>query len=276
MSTGFSSESRPTSRDDMADLAAGYALGVLNAEDVVTFARLVSESAELAADVATHQETMSVMAQKDAMTPPPALRDRLMRRIHESEPVLALPPVRNDARGRRAWTVGFGAALAASIAGLAWLGVQNAGLRSARTKAETLATTTSAKLDHREHTLNTLLHAEKDLRVVHLKAADTVKGPGIQFFWNAKERTGIAHAFRLHPAPAGSSYQLWLVVNGKPWSAKIFDSGPDGHAMVEGLELPATTAGVTDVVVTVEPRGGSSAPTGTVVMSGSMAAATGR
>jgi len=145
-------------------------------------------------------------------------------------------------------------------------------MRAARNEAQTLATATAAKLDHREHTLNTLLHAEKDLYVVHLKAADTVVGPGIQFFWNTKHRSGIAHAFRLHPAPAGRSYQLWLMVNGKPWSAKVFDSDPDGHAMVEGLELPASITGVTDVVVTIEPRGGSPAPTGTVVMSGAMPA----
>jgi Anti-sigma-K factor rskA len=101
----------------------------------------------------------------------------------------------------------------------------------------------AAKLEHRETTLNTLLHAEKDLRVMHLKAADTVKGPGIQFFWNEKEHSGVAHAFRLPPAPANHSYQPWAIVDGRATSVKVFNSDPDGHALVEsflrGL-VPAT------------------------------------
>ena len=118
-----------------------------------------------------------------------------------------------------------------------------------------------SKLEHREATLNSLLHAEKDVRVIHLKAADTVVGPGIQLFWDSRHRLGVVHAFRLLPAPAGSSYQLWAIIDNEPVSVRVFDSDPDGHALVEGIPLPASSRGVSKILVTVEPRGGSRAPT---------------
>ena len=94
-----------------------------------------------------------------------------------------------------------------------------------------------------------------------MKAADTVRGPGIQFFWNAKQQRAILHAFRLQPAPAGRSYQLWLIADGKPVSAAVFNSDPDGHALVENIQVPPTPNGVTQVLLTEEPAGGSPLPT---------------
>jgi anti-sigma-K factor RskA len=152
---------------------------------------------------------------------------------------------------------------AASVVGIAAL---TGALLVQRQQTEEIA----AKLEHRETTLNTLLHAEKDLIVVHMKAADTVKGPGIQFFWNEKHRTGVAHAFRLTPVPAGRTYQLWVIQDGKPVSVKLFNSDPDGHALVENLDLPPSSAGATALYLTVEPAGGSAAPTTTPIMGGAI------
>jgi anti-sigma-K factor RskA len=147
-------------------------------------------------------------------------------------------------------------AAAASLLVAAVLGVQNVKLGS--------------QLNHREHTLNSLLEAEKDLHVVHLKAADTIAGPGIQFFWNEKQHMGVAHGFRMRPAPAGRAYQLWIVRDGEPVSVGVFNSDPDGHALVEGLDLPPTSAGVTQVLLTVEPSGGSPRPTTQPMLRGTM------
>jgi anti-sigma-K factor RskA len=71
----------------------------------------------------------------------------------------------------------------------------------------------------------------------------------------------MLHAFRLKPAPAGRSYQLWLIQDGKPVSASVFDADPDGHALVEDIAIPASAAGVTQVLLTEEPAGGSPLPT---------------
>ena len=100
---------------------------------------------------------------------------------------------------------------------------------------------------------------------------DTATGPGIQFFWNAKQNRAIMHAFRLRPAPAGRTYQLWFIVNGKPVSAKVFNSDPDGHALVENIDVPPSPAGVSQVLLTEEPAGGSPQPTTTPFVGGKLA-----
>ena len=97
-----------------------------------------------------------------------------------------------------------------------------------------------------------------------------MQGPGIQFFWNERQQKGVAHAFRLQPAPAGKSYQLWIIRDGKPESVKVFNSDADGHALVEGLTLPAKAAGVTQVLLTLEPAGGSPLPTSTPFVGGTL------
>ena len=198
-------------------------------------------------------------------TPAPAVRERLLSRVHREARVASKDDAPNAVSSRaRQWSVPPRFALLAAAALLlvaVGLGAGTFALLGRQRELEASRVALAAHLEHRETTLNTLLHAEKDLRVIHLKAADTVKGPGIQFFWNEKMHSGVAHAFRLPPAPANHDYQLWAIVDGRATSVKVFDSDPDGHALVESLTLPPTSRGATAIYVTVEPDGGSTAPT---------------
>jgi anti-sigma-K factor RskA len=240
------------SREELFELAASYALGATTPEENTAIEAAMPGWPELAAEVASFREVTAELARIAPVPPSAGVRDKLMRASREI-PAEAMPSKRG---AQWPWMLA-----AASIIGVAVLSV--ATIRQ-RERAEALA----AKLEHRETTLNTLLHAEKDLRVVHMKAADTVNGPGIQFFWNEKHRSGVAHAFRLTPVPADKSYQLWVIADGKPVSVKVFNSDPDGHAMVEGLSLPATSRGVTAAYLTVEPAGGSPQPTSAPILKG--------
>ena len=198
-------------------------------------------------------------------TPAPAVRERLLSRVrreargasNDGAPSRRSPLLRSDplCRGLPC------SPPLRSLLVVVGLGAATFALLRRQRELEASRVALAAHLEHRETTLNTLLHAEKDLRVIHLKAADTVKGPGIQFFWNEKEHSGVAHAFRLPPAPANHAYQLWAIVDGRATSVKVFNSDPDGHALVESLTLPPTSRGATAIYVTVEPDGGSTAPT---------------
>ena len=72
----------------------------------------------------------------------------------------------------------------------------------------------------------------------------------------------------LDPLPPGQTYQIWLIVDGTPVSAGIFDVQPDGSARLNGEPLPGFEGTVT-VAVTVEPEGGVPQPTGPMVLLGS-------
>jgi anti-sigma-K factor RskA len=298
---------RHYTREELLDLAAGYAVGGLNAEETAAVRQALATEPELAAEVNAYLETMTALAKGETLAPSPEVRERLLAAVRadgqhgvaadEGEgahaarsngaapaapaapatpatpPLVvrrALPPFRRSLLGTGVGAPVAASLLAASLLVAAGLARQNAALRDAVRDADSSGEAARTKLDHREHTLNTLFHAEKDLYVVHLKAADTVRGPGVQIFWNERHRAGVLHAFRLPPAPAGRSYQLWTLVDGAPVSAKVFDSDPDGHALVENLALPATVRGVSEMVITLEPAGGSPRPTGVAVMRGVM------
>jgi hypothetical protein len=201
------------------------------------------------------------------------VRDRLLTAIHETPqrrddgegdanvvPITAAPSAAaKTRRSARPWA--FAVAIAASLLLAAGLGLENLRLRRSLEERSSQLDVALAKADRRERQLDALLEAEKDLYVAQMKGADTVAGPGIQFFWNAKQQRAILHAFRLKPAPAGRSYQLWLIADGKPVSAGVFNSDPDGHALVENIQVPRTPNGVTQVLLTEEPAGGSPLPT---------------
>jgi anti-sigma-K factor RskA len=74
---------------------------------------------------------------------------------------------------------------------------------------------------------------------------------------------GIFVASGLQRAPDEHTYQLWLIENDEPASAGVFDV----RAGAVTLEIDDSLEGVDDVAVTVEPAGGSVAPTSDPIIS---------
>jgi anti-sigma-K factor RskA len=72
-------------------------------------------------------------------------------------------------------------------------------------------------------------------------------------------------ASRLPPAPAGRTYQLWVIVSGASESLGVFDSDAGGRALhVESR--PLELSGDFSVAISVEPAGGVPQPTGPIVL----------
>jgi hypothetical protein len=128
------------------------------------------------------------------------------------------------------------AAAAAALVVVAGLGAEVMRLRSQLDRASMVASALREQIDSRDAMLNPILTAENHLRVVHMLTADTVRGPGIQVYWNRERGTAVLHAFRLPPAPAGHRYQLWAM------------NGAEPRRGIQALE------------VTVEPAGDAVAP----------------
>jgi anti-sigma-K factor RskA len=248
------------SREELFELAAAYALGATTPDEAAAIEAALPESPELAAEVASFREVAAEMAFLAPVVPSPDTRSRLLGRI-QLERQTAPADTRGGGSAPRWTTRNRYLAAAAGILVVASLGAESLLLAKRARDAEQKWIAAANKLEQREQTLNAMFHAEKDLRLIHLKAADTVKGPGIQVFWNEKHQAGVVHAFRLPPAPANHAYQVWAIVDGRPASVNVFNSDPDGHALVRDVPMPASSRGVTMIAVTVEPAGGSPAPT---------------
>jgi anti-sigma-K factor RskA len=77
------------------------------------------------------------------------------------------------------------------------------------------------------------------------------------------DKGGVFVVHGLEDPPSDHTYQVWLLDDGKPTSAGTFDPASG----VGALQTDQSLDGVDGVAVTVEPSGGSKAPTGVKVLS---------
>ena len=256
-------------RAQLFELASGYELGALSPEETAAVEAALPDNAELAAQVLSIRETMGVMLLAEAPIVPRAglraewtQRAASLQRAREEDRHSATATIARitDVRRRpRSVTWLLAAPLAASLTGL---GAQ-------LQKSRDLLTVAMAATEKRERQLNTVLEAEDGLLLAILKG-NVASETGVQFFWNVRQQRGIVHAFHLPPAPVGRAYQVWVHGGTTVTSVRVFDSGDDGHALIEQIALPDSPSGITSVSITVEPSGGSPQPTTAPILTGEL------
>ena len=285
--------------DELRDMAPAYVLDALSSAEKLAFETTLRDSAELAREVAAFRAVVEHIGTTEEVAPPPALRARFLEGIagaksgtaagSASAPPSGEAPARaftvstnknipvNAAPAQNMWVPGLLAfALAASLffafkqnSEVKSMNSQLASRDSSLTARDSQLVARGLKLAQRDSTLNNLLEADSALLIVHL-ASKTPNGPGVQVFWNVKQRVGVLHAFNLPPAAKGRAYQLWLIKDGKPVASKVFNSEADQHGLVWNIELPGSTAGISALAVTEEPESGSLQPTTTPFIVGAL------
>jgi len=100
--------------------------------------------------------------------------------------------------------------------------------------------------------------ARPDARVAQVRVGASARAT---VAWSASERRAVVVLASLAPAPAGRTYQLWLIDRSGAVSKGVFaPSGGTAQLAVDGAGLGQA------VGVTVEPAGGSAAPTTTPIL----------
>ncbi len=186
-----------------------------------------------------HAEQAAAGSGRAAHGGPAALPDGVVdlsaRRSHRAS--------RTGAGRRGAWRQSAAVALvAAAVAVGAVFAVQGA----VRSPASSTASTLSQVV------------ARPDARVAQVRVGASARAT---VAWSASERRAVVVLASLAPAPAGRTYQLWLIDRSGAVSKGVFaPSGGTAQLAVDG-------AGVGQAVgVTVEPAGGSPAPTTTPIL----------
>lgn len=86
-----------------------------------------------------------------------------------------------------------------------------------------------------------------------------------QVLWS-RSQGFLFNGARLPAVSSDSTYQLWLLSGAGPVSAATFVPDADGTVSIAKKSVPGLSLPVTGVQVTLQPTGGSSAPTGRVVL----------
>ncbi len=252
------------------DLLPGYALGILDDEDLLKVARHLPQCAHCRAELSTYAQTVDQLALAAPLrTPSLDLKAKVIQRVagnpvsrQETNPVSrpAVSPqetprvvkrqgflewLRSMLSPRVGWTLG-----AVAVILLLFLALNN------------------VLLWQRVNTLQAQAPAGK---------AHLVNLTGTQ---NAPQTAGYVLVFEnntygtltMENAPvldANHQYQIWLIKDGKRISGGVLDVDDDGYGVLE-IAANQPLMNYDSFGITIEPKGGSPAPTGKKVLGGDL------
>ena len=247
----------PNEREAMLELVAAAALGVLPESD------RAQVDAFLLADPAARTEFEELRAAADlvglaADEPLDAvycdrMKSRLLAAVRATQPVRVSGPLPPRPARATVWTSVLAAAAALVLALIS--AIQNVGLRSDLADAERRAATLQRQVTAERNAV------ERDGRILaDLTAADAKSYP---VAYGSVVTRGNHLYLALHalpPLPRGHVYQAWTLPKGGTVMSPSLTFTPTGIGTTL-VPLPDDATRVVAVAVSVEPQGGSRAPT---------------
>src|ERR1044071_8700949 len=196
--------------------------------------------------------TLAVVA--DPVEPSPKVRERILSEVRKDLSTAEVIPFRSTSRNiwRSFGSLGAMAAvvlLTALIVGLVVLWRQNLSMQNELARSREfveLVTTPGA-------------------RVSELKGIDLGAGATASLAYDQNGRAMLM-ANKLPDPPKGKAYQLWFIVGNKPpMPGKTFSPDNTGKGMLKD-QMPREAMDSAIFAVTMEPEGGSSAPTSPIYL----------
>lgn len=230
--------------DDLHALAAAYALDALDPLERRRFEAHYPDCPSCRDEVAGFRETASRLPATTPAPLPADLKDKVMSEVSATR---QLPPrvAPTSTRSRPALISLAAAVVVVALVGVAIAVGRSNGPDTAQELAEVLAA--------------------PDAVTVEL---DGDTGATLRVVYSETQERAVVVGSALDAAPGDDTYQLWAINGTEPASAGVFRPGGDGT-----VESSVTAPGVPPDAwaVTVEPDGGSPAPTGDILYQGTSA-----
>ncbi len=221
--------------------------------------RFIASDTEVRAHYEQWEQSLQQLAFAHAVAPKPETKAKLMANVSATgrQPAkkgrqLALPVWRS---------VAAASIIFALVSGLlAWVFWQN--WQNTEGRYSELATRNQALADNLQQTRNELEGTAEQLTVasdpayrrVILQGTENAPEASAVVYWQPGTRQVYLGNSSLAQLGQGQQYQLWALVDGQPVDAGVFNAGDDFSQMKEIAQADA-------FAVTVEPAGGSKAPT---------------
>ena len=261
-----------------------YALGQLSQDGRRTVEMHLRDCDTCAADLRELAVVMEGLAHSlDPMTPPPALKQRVMSSLasQPQEPartvvepnVVAIPP--KGVKIRRGVHPGWLAAAAVVILGL---GVALYSVDATRRlliddvqEAQAAVADLQRRLDlnAEQADLAVSILTATDMQPVAMSGKENATGSTARAYWSPTRGLLIV-ANDLPMPPPGRIYQVWVIGGGTPFSAGLLGEQGVGRGMLIAPPPRGVAPGAVTVAVTDEPPGGLPAPSGSIRLAGSL------
>jgi anti-sigma-K factor RskA len=237
---GRGSETVALMKDDHAirDLLPAYALGSLDTDDAAQVRGHIARCRACREELAAYAEVTGRLALTvPEQDPPPWLESRIMEKVLSRQ------------RGMSgAFRVRHPALAAIAAVLIIALGTGNILLLARPFRAKTQVT---------------------GLITVALAGTPEARDAYGTIVLDLDDNRGVLAVRGLAPLSAERQYQLWLIRDGERASGGVFAVTADGYGSMQ-ISVPAGFTGFTRFGISIEPAGGSLAPTGPRVMSGTI------
>jgi anti-sigma-K factor RskA len=248
--------------EQFADDLPRYALGELDGDARLGVEKHLSECSDCRRELEQLRGDLSLLALSATGAQPPARsRQKLIAAIAEEPRRARIVP----AQPRTGWWSGLGWAFAfAAIVIAALLRRQNSDLRETIASLEVRYTHQQAAMTEAKALMASLTSTEAEHFI--LVASKAPPQPQGKAMYMRKSGMLVFMASNMPQLPPHKMYELWLIPPMEPpVPAGMFKPGPDGSAMVI---KPPLTPGMEakTFAITVEPEGGSAAPTSQPIM----------
>jgi DNA-directed RNA polymerase specialized sigma24 family protein len=225
-----------------------------------------------------------LLADVEQVAPPPSVRANLLNAMEQEKSItprfpFAPPAKRKSFLVRFPWLMATGWVLAGIFGAILFRNInadweaesrqdaEIASLRLTLAEKEEAILSMQTSLSEKEEAL-ALIEARRTVAVVLMGEPHLPHGRG-KIFWNPEKNAGLFFAFDLPLPQEGKVYQLWAI------QKEVFvDAGVFSFSMETGSfkikPIPNSAEAVLFFTVTVEPAGGSSQPTGDVLLKGAV------
>ena len=250
-----------SAHEQFADDLALYALGALQGDERAALEKHLETCADCRRELDQLRGDMALMAMSAAgPKPPQRSKQRLMSAIAK-EPRRSAEPQRRGWLGWIPWVITAAAAFAVGS-----LLLQNSQLEEDLAEGKDQLSSSQTELQKAKDVVATL--TASDAMRVTLVAAKTPPQPQGKAIYLKDRSSLIFLANNMPLLPAQKAYELWLIPKtGNPIPAGVFKPDAHGSATVVNPPLPAGVEAKA-FAITVEPEGGSAAPTSPVLMVG--------
>lgn len=206
------------------------------------------------------QENIEKLALEIAKTPPPAVKENILKAIEnvkqvDKDETKVVSLNSNTIINNKSWKIAVAASIIALIT-VSFFAIQY------KTENSELVASNTTKVEELNQLNQTVLSQEKILSHINLPTTQKIVLKGTEAFpnetcvvyWNAESKKTYALLSNLSTPPKNKQYQLWAIVDGKPLDMGTFNP-EDQLQTYPDLNNPQAFA------ITLEPAGGSEAPT---------------
>jgi anti-sigma-K factor RskA len=251
-----------SAHEQFAEDLALHALGALRGEDKRALEQHLAGCSACRSELTELQSDAALLA-LTATGPAPSVRVREeLLRATAPEPRAVQVITR-----RRPWAFAFAFSAAAALALIAaFLWNENRALKGTLADANRNYSQQQDQLTQAQDLIDTLTSQQS--RRVTLVAAKSVPQPQGKIFYLPGKAHLVFLASDMAQLPAGRVYELWLIpVTGAPIPAGLFKADAHGSGSIVNPPLQAGVEAKA-FAITVEPEGGSPAPTSQIIMLG--------